>query len=118
MSLWDDRPEAWHTILPGVERRILTHGHGVMMVLYRIGPNRTFPMHTHVHVQAGACLEGAGTLTVGGEAYRVRQGSSYSIPSGVPHEFVTYGDGPSVVLDVFVPEREDFRGEALPPDRA
>lgn len=117
MSLWHDSPKAWHEILPGVHRRILSQGHGVMMVLYRIAPNTTFPMHTHPHVQAGTCLEGGGRLTVGSAVYEVRQGSSYSIPSQVPHEFVTNGSGPSVVLDVFVPEREDFLPEALPPDQ-
>lgn len=117
MTLWNDRPESWHEILPGVKRRILTHGHGVMLVLYHIAANSTFPMHTHPHVQAGTILEGGGRFTVGAEVYRVAQGSSYSIPGGVPHELVTDPEGPSVVLDVFVPEREDFLGEATPADQ-
>lgn len=117
MSLWNDRPEAWHEILPGVKRRILTHGHGVMMVLYRIAPGSTFPMHTHPHVQAGTVLEGGGRLMVGSETYRTLPGSSYSIPGGVPHEFVSDAGHPSVVLDVFVPDREEFLREALPPDQ-
>jgi len=117
MAHWHDRPQAWHEILPGVQRRILTHGHGVMLVLYRIAPGTTFPMHTHPHVQAGTFLEGGGRFRVGDEVYAVSKGSSYSIPGGVPHELVTHGDGPSVVLDVFVPERDDFRPEALPADQ-
>jgi quercetin dioxygenase-like cupin family protein len=117
MALWNDRPEAWHEILPGVKRRILTHGHGVMMVLYRIAPDTTFPMHTHPHVQTGMFLEGGGSFKVGPEVYEVRAGSSYSIPGGVPHELVTDAKTSSVVLDVFVPERDDFRPETLPPER-
>ena len=117
MALWNDRPEAWHEILPGVKRRILTHGHGVMMVLYQIAPNTTFPLHTHRHVQAGTFLEGGGRFRVGEQVYTVQKGSSYSIAGGVPHELVTDGAGPSVVLDVFVPERDEFRGETLAPDR-
>jgi len=46
----------------------------------------------------------------------VKKGSGYSIAGGVPHELVT-GDAPTVVLDVFVPDREDFKSEALPADR-
>lgn len=118
MPLWNDRPEAWHEILPGVQRRILTHGHGVMLVLYRIAPNSTFPMHSHPHVQAGTFLEGGGRFTVGQEVYTMQKGSSYSVAGGVPHELVTHADGPSVILDVFVPEREDFMKEVLPADHA
>ncbi len=117
MSLWNDRPEAWHDVMPGVKRRILTYGHGVMMAQYHIAPNTTFPMHTHPQVQAGVLLEGSGKLQVGKEFYLLRKGSSYSIPSGVPHELVTDPTGPCIVLDVFVPERDDLKGETVPADR-
>jgi len=114
MPLWNDRPEAWHEILPGVRRRILTHGQGVMMVLYELAPATTFPLHDHPHVQTGLVLEGGGRFRVGEQNYAVRKGSSYSIAGGVPHELVTDPGGPTLILDVFVPEREDFRAEALP----
>ncbi len=117
MPLWNDRPEAWHEILPGVKRRILAHGNGVMLVLYQIAPSSTFPMHTHPHVQAGTFLEGGGRFKVGADVYEMRKGSSYSIEGGVPHELVTHSAGPSVILDVFVPEREDFLTETVAPDR-
>ncbi len=118
VPLWEDSPAAWHEILPGVHRRILTHGGGVMMVLYRIAPNSTFPMHTHPHLQAGTVLEGGGQFRVGAERWALRPGSSYSIPGGVPHELVSDPSGPSVILDVFVPEREDFLPEATGPSRS
>ncbi len=117
MTLWNEKPEAWHDVLPGVKRRILAHGHGVMAVLYEIGPNTTFPMHTHPHVQAGTFLEGGGRFRVGPETYRVHAGSSYSIPGGVPHELVTDGSAKTRVVDIFVPEREDLLGETVPPDQ-
>ncbi len=116
MAVWNDRAEAWHEVLPGVRRRILARGDGVTMVLYRVDPNVTFPRHTHPHVQAGACLEGGGRLTIGPDTVVVRKGSAYSIPGGLPHEFVSGAEGPSVILDVFVPDREDLVGEALPAD--
>jgi quercetin dioxygenase-like cupin family protein len=87
-----------------------------MLVLYSIAPNTTFPLHSHPHVQAGTFLEGGGRFKVGDQTYQVRKGSSYSIPGGVPHELVTDARGESIVLDVFVPERDDFRAETLPPD--
>ena len=116
MTLWNDRADAWHEILPGVKRRILAHGHGVMLVLYEIAPNTTFPLHTHPHVQAGTFLEGGGRFRVGDATYRMQKGSAYSIPGGVAHELVTDSERPSRILDVFVPERDDFRGETVPPD--
>ena len=116
MPLWNDRPDAWHEILPGVRRRILSHEPGVMMVLYEIGPSTTFPLHTHPHLQSGVILEGGGTFRVGGATWPITKGSAYLVPSGVPHELVTQPEGRTVVLDVFVPERDDFLGETLPPD--
>ncbi len=116
MTLWHDRPESWHEVLPGARRRILSHGHGVMMVLYEIGPNTTIPRHSHPHVQSGLFLSGGGRFQVGTDTYRMVPGSAYSIPGGVPHELVTDASGPSRVLDVFVPERADFLSEAVPSD--
>jgi quercetin dioxygenase-like cupin family protein len=116
VTLWNDRPEAWHEILPGVRRRILAHGDGVMLVLFEIAPNTTLPHHTHPHVQAGTFLEGGGVFRVGKKTYRMRKGSAYSVPGAVPHELVTDPGGPSRVLDVFVPERQDLLGETVPAD--
>jgi unsaturated pyranuronate lyase len=117
MPLWHDRPLAWHEVLPGVKRRILAHGPGVMLVLYQIAPNSKFPWHAHPHVQSGTFLEGGGEFRVGQETWTMRKGSAYHIPGGVPHELVTHSAGPSVILDVFVPGREDFLPEAVAPDR-
>ncbi len=116
MPLWDDRPEAWHEVMPGVRRRILTAGGGVMMVLYRIAPNTTFPRHHHPHAQSGTVLSGGGRFRVGDAVWEIRAGSSYFVPSEVPHELVTGPHDDTVVLDVFSPEREDFRDEVLAPD--
>jgi quercetin dioxygenase-like cupin family protein len=116
MPLWHDRVDAWHEVLPGVHRRILARSSSVMLVLYRIEPGRVFAKHTHPHVQAGMFLEGGGTFEVGNATWTVGPGDSYSIPPNVPHELRTRPDQPSVILDVFAPEREDFVPEALPPD--
>jgi quercetin dioxygenase-like cupin family protein len=117
MPLWHDQREAWHEVLPGVMRRILAHGPGVMIVLYEIAPNSRFPRHTHPHVQSGTFLDGGGEFRVGEETWTMKKGSAYYIPGGVPHELVTHSAGSSVILDVFAPVREDFLPEALPPDR-
>ena len=117
VPLWNDRPEAWHEVLPGVKRRILTDGPEVMLVLYEIAPNSRFPLHSHPHVQAGFFLEGGGQFRVGDETWTMVKGSAYHVAGGVPHELLTYSAGRSVILDVFSPRRDDFLPEVLGPDR-
>jgi quercetin dioxygenase-like cupin family protein len=117
VPLWEDKPAAWHEILPGVRRRILAHDGGVMMVLYRIAPGSTFALHTHPHVQSGTVLQGGGKFRVGEETWELTEGSSYTVPSNVPHELLSDPSGPTVILDVFTPRREEFLGETVPPDR-
>ncbi len=118
MPLWNDRPEAWHEVLPGVHRRVLAHAPDVMMVLYRIEPGRHFPLHTHPHTQTGTVLEGGGEFHVGDQTWTLRPGSSYVVPGNVPHELFADPKQASVILDVFTPRREEILGEALAPDRA
>lgn len=116
MPLWNDRTEAWHEILPGVKRRILAHGKEMTLVLYEIAGGARFPKHAHAHVQSGTFLQGGGRFEVGDEVWTMVRGSSYLIPSNVPHELVTDPGAPSIVLDVFVPAREDFAQEVVAPD--
>lgn len=117
MPLWEEKTEAWHEVLPGVQRRILAHDPGVMMVLYRIAPGSRFAMHTHPHVQSGTVLQGGGKFEVGGKVWTLRVGSSYTVPSGIPHELLADPGAPTVILDVFTPRREEFLSEAVRPDR-
>jgi quercetin dioxygenase-like cupin family protein len=117
MPLWDDKPEAWHEIQPGVQRRILAHDRAVMMVLYRIEPGRRFAMHTHPHVQSGTVLEGGGEFRVGNQTWTLRPGSSYTVPGDVPHELTAAPHTPTVIIDVFAPRREELLHEAVRPDR-
>ncbi len=117
MPMWEDKAEAWHEILPGVRRRVLAHHPAVMLVLYRIAPGSRFPRHTHPHVQSGTVLEGGGEFTVGTEVWRLRPGSSYTVPGDVPHELLADPRTPTVILDVFAPQREDFLPETVHADR-
>ena len=117
MPLWEDKPEAWHEIQPGVQRRILAHDLGVMMVLYRIAPGSRFALHTHPHVQSGTVLEGGGQFQVGTQTWTLRPGSAYTVPPNVPHELRSDPKTPTVVLDVFTPRREEFLHETVRPDQ-
>jgi quercetin dioxygenase-like cupin family protein len=118
VPLWLDKPEAWHEILPGVFRRIVSSSPAAMMVLYRIEPDHVFPRHSHPHIQLGVLLEGSGVFEVGGKTWSLHPGASYFIPPNVPHELRTDANHRTVIVDVFVPDREDLRSEALPPDES
>jgi len=111
-AVWHEKEEAWHEVLPGVRRRIVTHSPTGMMVYYKIDPGRVFPWHNHPHAQFGIFLEGGGTFRVGEREWRAKPGDGYFIPPGVHHELKTDGDRPSIVIDFFTPERVEYAGEA------
>ena len=114
-SWWKEKPEAWHEIMKGVRRRILTHSPTGMMVLYQIEPGSIFPLHSHPHAQFGYFLAGGGDFKVGESSWRMKEGDSYYIPPGVRHELRT-GSKKSVVIDFFTPERADYHGETVAPE--
>ena len=65
------------------------------------------PLHSHPHEQGGILLEGKLQLTIGDETRVVEPGAMYIIPPHVLHRAVAI-DGPTKVLDVFSPVREDY----------
>jgi quercetin dioxygenase-like cupin family protein len=115
-SLWHDKPEAWHEISPGVKRRMVAHASTGLMVMYKIDSGKTFALHNHPHAQFGIFLEGSGKFKVGDSIWDLKSGDSYFIPPGVFHELKTDGGKPSVIMDFFTPEREDYLRECLEPD--
>ncbi len=115
-SVWHEKEGAWHEIMPGVKRRVVNHASSGMMVWYRIEPGRVFAWHNHPHAQFGVILEGGGTFRVGESEWRAKPGDGYFIPPGVFHELKTDGEAPTVLIDFFTPERDDYLGEALAPD--
>ncbi len=116
-AFWSNKTEAWHEIMPGVRRRILTHASTGMMVHYKIDAGKTFPRHNHPHAQFGVILEGEGVFNIEGKIWPVNPGDSYYIPPGTLHEFSIVGEGPAIVIDFFTPEREEYVNEAMKPDQ-
>ena len=95
----------------------MNHASTGMMALYRIEPGKVFAWHNHPHAQYGVVLEGQGTFRVGEAEWKVKQGDGYYIPPGVFHELRTEGETPSVVIDFFTPERDDYVPESVAPDK-
>ena len=96
----------------GVEMRGV-FGAGASLNLIRLGPGAVLPLHTHPHEQIGIVLDGIEILMVGDVEHRVGPREAYVVPGGVEHGGRGGPDG-CLVIDVFVPPREEYRGAAAP----
>lgn len=95
-------------MLPGLVRRTLADGETMMLCEFTFQAHVDVPIHTHPHDQVGYVVSGRIRLTVEGESFDLGPGDSYHASPGVPHGALTLE--PSVVVDVFSPPREDYRG--------
>ena len=110
-SLWHDKDEAWQEAIPKVHRRVLANSQVASLALFRLDAGAVIPTHTHPHAQHGVCLEGTGEFTIGDQTWKISKGDSWFIPPGLPHEYRNDPKTPSLLLEVFTPQREEY-----PPD--
>ncbi len=68
---------------------------------------KTLPEHSHMHQQVSMVLEGEFELTVDGIPYLLKQGDVFLIPPHTKHS--GYATMNAKLLDVFYPEREDYK---------
>jgi quercetin dioxygenase-like cupin family protein len=94
-------------IWDGVHGRVV-HGERITLGVIELDPDSLVPEHQHENEQLGMCLSGSLVFRVGGETRDLGPGDTWSIPSNVPHE-VQVGPAGAVVIDVFVPTRDDWR---------
>jgi len=73
-----------------------------------LDPDSVVPEHSHENEQLGICLSGSLVFRVGDESRELRAGETWIIPGNVPHGVHVGPDG-AVVVDVFVPPRDDWR---------
>ena len=79
-----------------------------MMMRVKVEPNIPTPPHSHTHEQMGIILEGEGTLSIGDESVHIVAGTSFLVPSNVPHNFDATGKVPAVLIECFTPNRLDY----------
>jgi unsaturated pyranuronate lyase len=101
---------AWLELAPGVRMQPL-FGEAAMLNLLEFDPDARVDEHSHPHEQLGMVVDGELVLQIDGVPHRLRPGSAYQIPGGVPHGAWTEGTT-CRVLDVFHPVREDYREKA------
>jgi quercetin dioxygenase-like cupin family protein len=94
----------------GVRARAL-FGDAAMLNLVELDPGAVVPAHSHPHEQLGIGISGLIVMLLDGEEHPMGPMDAMHIPSGVVHGAYAGPEG-AVVLDVFVPIREDFRALA------
>jgi quercetin dioxygenase-like cupin family protein len=94
-------------IWDGVHGRIV-HGDRITLGVIELDPNSVVPEHSHANEQLGICVSGSLVFRVGQESRELGEGETWAIPGNVPHE-VHVGPEGAVVIDVFVPPRDDWR---------
>jgi quercetin dioxygenase-like cupin family protein len=97
-------------LAPGVNARAL-FGDAAMLNLVELEPAAIVPRHSHPHEQMGIVLSGEIVMIFEGEERPCHAMDAMHIPSGVEHGAYAGPEG-ALVLDVFVPIREDFRAAA------
>ncbi len=91
----------------GGQRRVLSHGGGLMMVQVTFDAGVTSWQHAHPHEQISYVVSGEVDFMLEGmEARRLLAGGSCYIPPNVNHYVVTHA--PTILVDCFSPIREDF----------
>jgi quercetin dioxygenase-like cupin family protein len=93
--------------LPGLTRRTLAQSQSMMLCEFTFNANVEVPIHSHPHEQVGYLVEGHVEMIINGEKFELNKGDSYYAPPNVPHGVFTLE--PSVIVDTFSPQREDYR---------
>jgi quercetin dioxygenase-like cupin family protein len=88
-------------------------GQRVTLGVVELDAGAVIPEHAHENEQVGLLLSGSMRLRVGDDERDARPGTTWAIPPNVPHA-VEVGPAGCVVVEVFVPGRDDWR--AIQPD--
>jgi quercetin dioxygenase-like cupin family protein len=93
-------------IVSGYHARTV-HTGTMTFVYWTVSAGCSMPMHSHLHEQVAHVLTGEFELTVGGETKVLEPGIVAVIPPHVQHGGRAVTD--CLLLDVFYPEREDYK---------
>lgn len=96
----------WMPSAPGIVRKVLCHDDGVMLVRFRFEAGAVGAEHSHPHKQVSVIESGVFDVRIDGNTQRLSAGDSYLVAPNLKHGAVAVE--PGVIVDVFVPLREDF----------
>jgi unsaturated pyranuronate lyase len=91
---------------PGLQRQILAHTPGMMLVRHEMCKGWRGAAHRHPHEQLIYVIRGRIQFEANGAKLDAVAGDNLIVASNVEHQAIALED--SVVLDVFTPAREDY----------
>jgi unsaturated pyranuronate lyase len=87
----------------------VVHGDRITFAVVEVEPDAGLPEHSHENEQFGMVIQGSVTFRVGDESRTLELGGIWRIAANMPHSVIGGAEG-AVVLDVFTPAREDWKG--------
>jgi quercetin dioxygenase-like cupin family protein len=93
--------------MDGIRRKTLVYGDHMLLTEFKLGGDKTLPMHRHPQEQTGYLVSGHIILTIDGNPHDVKPGDSWSIPGNIDHGAQVIED--SVAIEVFSPVRDDYK---------
>ena len=85
------------------------HGEELTLSVVELDPGAVVAEHSHPNEQLGIVLRGSMDFRVADERRQLGPGGMWLIPAHTPHEATAGPDG-AVVIDVFAPPRDDWKG--------
>jgi quercetin dioxygenase-like cupin family protein len=85
------------------------HGAELTLSVVELDPGAVVAEHSHPNEQLGIVLRGSMDFRVADERRELGPGGTWLIPAHTPHEATAGPDG-AVVIDVFAPVRDDWKG--------
>ncbi len=101
-----DAAVGWADSAPGIKRKVLCHGDGIMLVRFAFEAGAVGAEHAHPHTQCSVIESGVFDVTIAGRTQRLAAGNSYLVAPNLRHGAVAIEAG--VIVDAFSPAREDF----------
>lgn len=105
-TLVQDESVEWTDLGDGIQRKVMAHDAGMMIVKVAFEKGAVGTLHHHPHTQASYVSKGIFDITIDGKTERLRAGDVYFVPSDLIHGAVCIEKGE--LIDVFSPMREDF----------
>lgn len=87
--------DGWHKFLPGIERKVLQQGEGLMSYLLRLAPGAVLPAHRHPVDEE--CIVISGVLRIGTEL-ELAAGGFHMGRKDIPHAAITSDVGAVIYL--------------------